>query len=175
MSLRKGGGCQEILVKSCPIECSALYKEISTGWWWWWRAAKEGVYEDVKWMWETLQRHEKQHLGLGTLLWAFHSKSGTCSDSPVVSSLLHLHNLHFYWYLAEQMLKCSTALCQEVGKEMSRLPARYIIYLRLPPCHTRQSHLSLCHNTKTFSHLSSLFARIFIIFSGTERGILIEI
>ena len=170
MSLRKGGGCQEILVKSCPIECSALYKEISTGWWWWWRAAKEGVYEDVKWMWETLRRHEKQHLGLGTLLWAFHSKSGTCSDSPVVSSLLYLHHLHFYWYLAEQMLKCSTAPCWKLAKKCLVSQFR-ILYISVSLPATRVSHT--CHSAtiQKRSHISHRCLLAYLSFSvGLSEG-----
>ena len=29
---------------------------------------KEGVYKDVKWMWEVFGRHGSPHLGLGNLL-----------------------------------------------------------------------------------------------------------
>ena len=34
----------------------------------WW-LAKEGVYKDVKWMWEVFGRHGSRHLGLGKLLY----------------------------------------------------------------------------------------------------------
>ena len=49
--------------------CSRVYewgKSCTVSRWW---LSKEGVYKDVKWMWEVFGRHGSRHLGLGKLLY----------------------------------------------------------------------------------------------------------